>query len=107
MKNKPRTMARAARQAPLDHLRPGGRPRTEPEGSVGPRPKDVERTDGGETGGGQTRGETGGGETEDAAPAEQVTPGGGEADAVRGKTTRSPAAVATRPHLEGSEQGPS
>ena len=30
----------------------------------------------------------------------------GEDDAVRGKATRSPAEVATRRNLEGSEQGP-
>jgi hypothetical protein len=30
----------------------------------------------------------------------------GEADTVRGKATKSPAEVATRPHLEGPEEGP-
>jgi hypothetical protein len=30
----------------------------------------------------------------------------GDADAARGKATRSPAEVATRPHLEGPEQSP-
>jgi len=39
-----------------------------------------------------------------AAPATEVAIG--DADAVRGKATRSPAEVATRKHLEGSEQGP-
>lgn len=30
----------------------------------------------------------------------------GEGDAIRGKATKSPAEVATRPHLEGPDQGP-
>ena len=30
-----------------------------------------------------------------------------DVDAARGRATKSPAAVATREHLEGSEQGPS
>jgi hypothetical protein len=46
-------------------------------------------------------------ENEDAQPAAPSTPGAGDAEAVRGKATSSPAATATRPHLEGSEQGPS
>jgi hypothetical protein len=37
--------------------------------------------------------------------AADVGPGGG--DATRGRATKSDAAVATREHLEGSEQGPS
>ena len=41
----------------------------------------------------------------DAAPAEQPS-GDASSDAVSGKSTKSPADVATRPHLEGSEQGP-
>jgi hypothetical protein len=86
MKNRPAQATRQARQVPLDHLRPGARPRTESETGGGPP---------------EATGPTG------AEPAEPVTPGGGDADAARGKATRSPAAVATRPHLEGSEQGPS
>ena len=31
----------------------------------------------------------------------------GDGDAARGRATKSPAAIATREHLEGSEQGPS
>ena len=38
-----------------------------------------------------------------AQPATEVAQG--EADVVRGKATKSPANVATRPHLEGPEQG--
>ena len=41
-----------------------------------------------------------------AQPAEDVATSPDQADAVRGKATKSPADVATRPHLEGSEQGP-
>ena len=41
-----------------------------------------------------------------AEPAAPSSPGNADGDAVRGKGTRSPAAVATREHLEGSEQGP-
>jgi hypothetical protein len=39
-----------------------------------------------------------------AQPAAEGTAGAG--DAVRGKATKSPADVATRPHLEGPEEGP-
>ena len=41
-----------------------------------------------------------------AQPAEDVATSPNQADAVSGKATKSPADVATRPHLEGSEQGP-
>lgn len=41
-----------------------------------------------------------------AQPAEDVATSPNRADAVTGKATKSPADVATRPHLEGSEQGP-
>ena len=41
-----------------------------------------------------------------AQPAFDPTGGGAEGDALRGKSTRSPAETAKRPHLEGSEQGP-
>jgi hypothetical protein len=75
MNNRTKRATRGPRQAPLDHLRRGGRPRTE-EDSAPPE------------------------------PAEGTTPGGDEAEAIRGKATRSPAEVSTRRHLEGSEQGP-
>ena len=42
-----------------------------------------------------------------AEPAEDLSAAGNTDDAIRGKATKSPAATATRPHLEGSEQGPS
>lgn len=42
-----------------------------------------------------------------AQPAEDVATSPNQADAITGKATKSPADVATRPHLEGSEQGPS
>jgi hypothetical protein len=42
-----------------------------------------------------------------AQPAEDVSTSPNQADAISGKATKSPADVATRPHLEGSEQGPS
>ena len=73
----------ANRQVPLDHLRPGGRRANDPD-TAPPR-----------AGGGPS-----------AEPADDYTPGGGDADATSGKATRSPADVATQPHLEGSEQGP-
>lgn len=41
-----------------------------------------------------------------AQPAEDIATSPNRADAVTGKATKSPADVATRPHLEGSEQGP-
>jgi hypothetical protein len=43
-------------------------------------------------------------EVASAQPAREET--AGEADAKRGKATRSPAETPTRRHLEGSEQGP-
>jgi hypothetical protein len=90
MKNRPSKASRGTRQVPLDHLRPGARPRNEAddegrsEGAPSNRPDNVAP----------------------AQPAEPATPGAGDSDATRGKATRSPAAVAERPHLEGSEQGP-
>jgi hypothetical protein len=87
MKNRPSHAARRARLAPLDHLKPGSRPRTDADEPDAPTlAQDPQR--------------------EGAEPAEPVTPGAGDTEAVRGKATSSPAAVATRPHLEGSEQGP-
>jgi hypothetical protein len=44
------------------------------------------------------------GQPASAQPATEGTQGTG--DAVKGKATRSPAEVATRPHLEGPEEGP-
>jgi hypothetical protein len=100
MKNRPASTNRA-RQVPLDHLRPGGRhpsgptgAETEAAGGTGPGPVDPSGP------GKSTEGAPA------AEPAEPVTPGRGDADAARGKATRSPARVGTRPHLEGSEQGP-
>jgi hypothetical protein len=87
MKNQPSRATRGDRQLPLDHLRPGGRREGEPDA---PGPDDLRR--------GQSEG--------GAEPAAPTTPGAGHADAISGKATRSPAAVATRDHLEGSEQGP-
>lgn len=94
MKNRPSQATRRARLAPLDHLRPGARPRAEPEAGATPTqvqevPLDAKAI-----------------EHEGAEPAEPVTPGAGDAEAARGKATSSPASVATRRHLEGSEQGP-
>jgi hypothetical protein len=87
MKNRPSQATRRARLAPLDHLKPGSRPRTEGGEGNPPTPAQDQQLEG-------------------AEPAEPVTPGGGGAEAMRGKATRSPAEVATRRHLEGSEQGP-
>ncbi|HUG29608.1 MAG TPA: hypothetical protein VMQ65_03720 [Candidatus Limnocylindria bacterium] len=41
-----------------------------------------------------------------AQPAEDIASSPNQADVISGKATKSPADVATRPHLEGSEQGP-
>lgn len=87
MKNRPSQATRRARLAPLDHLRPGSAPRAEGDD-------------------GDAREQAQGRPMEGAEPAEPVTPGAGDSEAARGKATRSPAAVSTRRHLEGSEQGP-
>ena len=87
MKNRSSQAARQARLAPLDHLRPGGAQRTGRDDRVS-EPQATERP------------------FEGAEPAEPVKPGAGDSEARRGKATRSPAAVATRRNLEGSEQGP-
>jgi hypothetical protein len=87
MKNRPSQATRRARLAPLDHLKPGSRPRTQAEDNDASTQAQERPLEG-------------------AEPAEPVTPGAGDAEALRGKATRSPAAVATRRHLEGSEQGP-
>ena len=116
MKNRPSQTSRPpnrARQVPLDHLRPGGRhpsgptgAETEAAGGTGPGPVDPAGP------GKSTEGAPTASSSEDAPsgraaePAEPVTPGRGADDAARGKATRSPAEVATRPHLQGSEQGP-
>jgi hypothetical protein len=87
MKNRPSQATRRARLAPLDHLKPGNRPGTSTDQDEAPI-QDRNRP------------------FEGAEPAEPVTPGAGDTEAVRGKATGSPASVATRRHLEGSEQGP-
>jgi hypothetical protein len=77
---------------PKDHLAPGGKPRGDgSEDTQAPTE--------------QTAPEGAG--TESAIPAEPGGEAGSTDAAARGKATRSPAEVATRPHLEGSEQGPS
>ena len=87
MKNRNSQATRRARLAPLDHLPPGSTPRTGTDDGAAQQSAEDRPFEG-------------------AAPAEPVTPGAGDAEAVRGKATRSPAAVSTRRHLEGSEQGP-
>jgi hypothetical protein len=70
-------------QKPLlqGHLRPGSRPVQEAE----PAAPDAAGT----------------------SPSEQpAEPTAGSGEAAKGKATKSTARVATRPHLEGSEQGP-
>jgi hypothetical protein len=93
--------AGAGRQVPLDHLRPSGRRADDARGVDNAQVRDSSDD-------AQRRANTdpGGQPDRPAEPAEPLTPGGGDADALRGKATRSPADVATRPHLEGSEQGP-
>jgi hypothetical protein len=93
MKNRQSQATRRARLAPLDHLRPGSKPRTEGDDRDAPEQAQGRPVQGAER-------------AARAEPAEPVTPGAGHRDAVRGKATSSPAAVATRQHLEGSEQGP-
>ena len=93
MKNRPSQATREARLAPLDHLKPGSRPRNEAGDTEAPTQSQAQAPV-------QER------QLEGAEPAEPVRPGAGDAEAVRGKATRSPASVATRRHLEGSEQGP-
>ena len=80
---------------PKDHLGPGGAPRGEEP--------DTEKADdrGRDVGADRPHG---GGAT--AVPADPRDGPGAPDAAARGKATRSPADVATRPHLEGSEQGP-
>jgi hypothetical protein len=92
MKNRPSQATRRARLAPLDHLRAGGRPQADAEKSEAPTQTQPTQA--------QDR------PLEGAEPADPMTPGAGDAEATRGKATRSPASVATRRHLEGSEQGP-
>ena len=86
MKKRTSQAARRARLAPLDHLRPGSTS-SQADDTGAPAQADERPLVG-------------------AEPAEPVTPGAGDTEALRGKATRSPAAVATRRHLEGSEQGP-
>ena len=87
MKNRESQATRRTRLAPLDHLRPGSTPRAETDDADAPKQAHDRPLEG-------------------AEPAEPVAPGAGDAEAARGKATRSPAAVGTRRHLEGSEQGP-
>lgn len=87
MKNRPSQATRRARLEPLDHLRLGNAQRTDAGDGDGPTQAQHRPIEG-------------------AEPAEPVTPGAGDAEALRGKATRSPAEVATRRNLEGSEQGP-
>jgi hypothetical protein len=86
----PRTRLDRPGQRPIlqGHLRPGGRREADPtDAPAGAEP------------------EAKGTPEASAQPAAEGTQGA--ADAARGKATRSPDAVATRPHLEGPEQGPS
>ena len=55
----------------------------------------------------EAAGQPNGGSNRSAQPTEDVAVSPNQSDAVSGKATKSPADVATRPHLEGSEQGPS
>jgi hypothetical protein len=72
------------RQVPLDHLRPGSTPPT----AAGSGPPDALLDE------------------DQRAPEPAEEGSSGTDDLIRGRATRSPAAVATRRHLEGSEQGP-
>ena len=106
MKNRPNQTSRAGRQIPLDHLKPGGRPRTaEDAQDKGPTIEALRARGGAEPAEAAVPAQAAEAAVP-AQPAEPATPGAGDSDAVRGKSTRSPAAVAQRPHLEGSEQGP-
>lgn len=82
-------------EQPKDHLGPGGTPRGGDPGA--------ETVIGGSEGVGAGPQNAGGATAVPADPRD--VPGAPDA-AARGKATRSPAEVATRPHLEGSEQGP-
>ena len=80
---------------PKDHLGPGGTPRGGDPGA--------------ETVVDSSEGMDAGRPNAGAAPAVPADPRdvpGAPDAAARGKATRSSAEVATRPHLEGSEQGP-
>jgi hypothetical protein len=106
-------MARPPRdpRAPLDrpgqrpilqgHLRPGGRREGDPTDVPAGTQSEAEKG----TPEASAEPEAKGTPEASAQPAAEGTQGA--ADAARGKATRSPDAVATRPHLEGSEQGPS
>ena len=76
-------------QKPLlqGHLKPGGVPAVDRSGDAVAK-KDEARP------------------ARSAQPAEDLGTDSNHAEAARGKATKSPADVATRPHLEGSEQGP-
>ena len=81
-------------QRPLlqGHLRPGGRPDPNVAGPAG----DAEA--------GEAAATPEPTKPRSVQPAAEGTKGAG--DAVRGKATKTPADVATRPHLEGPEEGP-
>ena len=76
---------------PKDHLGPGGASRSA-SSSAEEAPKDRQRPQGAGVA--------------SPVPAEPGGEAGSTDAAARGNATRSPAEVATRPHLEGSEQGP-
>jgi hypothetical protein len=89
MSNRPSSTKGSAHHAPLDHLRPGAR-RDNAEASDAHRESEPPPP----------------ASPAGAEPADPATPGAGKGEAERGKATGSPAAVATRPHLEGSNQNP-
>jgi hypothetical protein len=72
---------------PKDHLAPGGARRGDDDAS---NPRESEQ----------------GSDVTTPNPADPGAVPGSTGAAARGKATRSPDEVATRPHLEGAEQGP-
>ena len=101
-------MARALRDPRLSIDRPGQKPllqghlRKGGQAPTSPTPP-TERADASATATDPTPGTDSPRSTQ---PAEGPETGAGTAEAVRGKSTKTPAEVATRPHLEGSEQSP-
>ena len=77
-------------EQPKDHLAPGGTRRGSESDADAGREGRVDGPDSATT----------------PVPADPAGEAGSPDAAARGKATRSPAEVATRPHLEGSEQGP-
>jgi hypothetical protein len=91
-------------QRPLlqGHLRPGGRPDPNVSGAVGDSAAGDAEASPAEAGkAAATPKPT---KPRSVQPPTEGTKGAG--DAVRGKATKSPADVGTRPHLEGPEEGP-